>query len=733
MPTNQTISLHDEESCVDAVLERVGKHIVLGLPVGIGKPNTLVNAFVRRAVADATIQLTIVTALSLKPPRWRSDLERRFVEPFVKRVFGNYPELEYVRLLERDALPTNINVHEFFLEPGAWLSNSHLQRKYLSANYTHVARDLIRLGANVIAQSVARAPNGATTVSLSSNPDLTVDLLPHIETCRNAGKPFVLIGQFHSELPYMYGDAEVPTDTFDLLIDNAVQSPPLFCPPNMPIGTTDYMIALHTAALVRDGGTLQLGIGELGDAIVYGLQLRHTQQQDFSSLLDATGAASRHAALIEAQGGKRPFVRGLYGCTEMLVDGFLDLYRLGILKRRVYPHALLQRLVDDERMSDAVSIDTLDALAEAGLDRLSSQDFSQLQSAGVFRNDVHYRAGNLVSGVGGTLAATLTDIDARRAIANTCLGTTLRNGTLVHGGFFMGPKGFYRALRELPDEERRLFAMQRISFINELYGEDQQLKIAQRRHARFINTAMMVTGLGAAVSDALGDGRVVSGIGGQYNFVAMAHALPEARSILCVRSTRKSQGRVTSNIVWSYAHTSIPRHLRDIIVTEYGVADLRGRTDEQIVDALINVTDARFQDDLVRQAKRAGKLSADYRVPDCARTNTPQKLEEILRPYCHRGLFGELPFGSDFTTQEVLIAKALKRLQSATATRSGKARVLAMALFAGAPDADMRSLLARLELDAPASLSRRVEQRAVMNALREVQQSLQTGSVRGYR
>ena len=59
---------------------------------------------------------------------------------------------------------------------------------------------------------------------------------------------------------------------------------------------------------------------------------------------------------------------------------------------------------------------------------------------------------------------------------------------------------------------------------------------------------MMVTLLGAAVSDALANGQVVSGVGGQYNFVAMAHALAGARSILCVRATRTHLGRTTSNI-----------------------------------------------------------------------------------------------------------------------------------------------------------------------------------------
>ena len=97
----------------------------------------------------------------------------------------------------------------------------------------------------------------------------------------------------------------------------------------------------------------------------------------------------------------------------------------------------------------------------------------------------------------------------------------------------------------------------------------------------------------------------------------MAHALPEARSILCLRATRTSGGKTTSNIVWNYGHTTIARHLRDLVVTEYGVADLRGRTDREIVEALIGVMDARFQEGLVREAQRAHKLPRELSHSRC--------------------------------------------------------------------------------------------------------------------
>src|SRR5690242_297015 len=135
------ILTNDVGECVDAVLRRVGSRVVLALPLGIGKPNPIVNEIYRRAARDPSIDLTIITALSLRKPTARTDLERRLLEPLVERVFGNYPELEYAHAMRRDSLPPNIRVIEFFLEPGAFLDSTHAQQNYLSANYTHVIRD----------------------------------------------------------------------------------------------------------------------------------------------------------------------------------------------------------------------------------------------------------------------------------------------------------------------------------------------------------------------------------------------------------------------------------------------------------------------------------------------------------------------------------------------------------------------------------------------------------------
>jgi hypothetical protein len=404
----------------------------------------------------------------------------------------------------------------------------------------------------------------------------------------------------------------------------------------------------------------------------------------------------------------------------MLADGFLDLYRSDILKRRVYPSARLQRLIDEGHIDERVSLRTLDALSTSGMSRMSYADFQEFREVGLFLDDVEYDRGMLITPDGVQLRANFSDPEQRAQIARTCLGETLRNGVLVDAGFFFGPKGFYAALRELPAAQRKLFAMRGISFVNELYGHEWELKVAQRRYARFINTTMMVTGLGAAVSDALEDGRVVSGVGGQYNFVAMAHALPEARSILCLRSTRSAKGKITSNILWSYGHTTVPRHLRDIVVTEYGIADLRGRTDREIVEALVGIMDTRFQNAFVNDARRAGKLPRDWRIPDSARANTPEQLAKKFAPWRKQGLFGELPFGSDFTAEELVLAKALRSLQAATQSWPGRLRALGQALVSGSATPAVQPYLARMNLERSASLAQATQRRLLIAALRKI-------------
>ncbi len=605
------------DQVADAIIQQVGKTIVLGLPLGLGKANHIANALLHRALNDSSIQLKIVTALSLEAPRPGSELARRFFEPARERLFGNYPDLDYIRLIREQRLPDNIQVSEFFFMAGQWSTNAVAQQSYIPVNYSHALGLLLDQGVNVVAQILAREGDD---FSLSCNPDITADLL----RLRRQGKlKFLLAGQYNSELPFMGGDAQIGADQVDVLLDSEETDFELFSIPKRPVSFQDQAIGLHAARLVRDGGSLQIGIGSIGDAIAHSLIIRHKQNRDFRRLL--ADMTSGQPAPDDAE--DTPFAIGLYGISEMFVDGFLHLAEHGILKREV-------------------------------------------------------------------------------------------DGAILHGGFFADCRAFYRRLREMSSAERARFVMKPVSFTNHLYGQEQEKRQA-RAKASFINNAMMATLRGAIISDGLADGRVISGVGGQHDFVDQAFALDDARCIITVNATRTETGKERSNIVWSYGHQTIPWHLRDIVITEYGVAKLRGKTESEAIKAMLTISDSRFQDELLEQAKQAGKVEKSWKIPSAWRDNTPERLHTQLYRARQEGLLPKFPLGTDFTETEQRLLEPLELLKNRSHSKWALAKMVLSGLLAGAPEPQHQACLERMQLDSPNGLKERLYQKLLLAALAE--------------
>ncbi|WP_319797070.1 acetyl-CoA hydrolase/transferase C-terminal domain-containing protein [Nitrobacter sp.] len=601
----------DPAAIVEDIIRDIGPRLVVGLPLALGKANHIINALYQRAAADRSLDLTFFSALTLEKPRPSNELEKRFIAPVIERLFGGWPDLDYAAALHKGELPPNIEVTEFFFLAGKWLRNAYAQQHYIAANYTHAASYILDRGLNVITQLVAkRVVNGETRYSLSCNTDTTLDLL----RARAAGRAaFKLVGQVNSQLPFMPGAGDLPASEFSAILDSPETDFPLFAPPSEPVSDTKYAIGLHAAGLIKDGGTLQIGIGQVGDALAQSLIIRH---RDNARFRDIAARLAPNSAMKETA----PFATGLYGVSEMVFEAFLGLIEAGVLRREV-------------------------------------------------------------------------------------------DGAVLHGAFFLGPQSFYRALREMTPAQRARIQMTAVSFTNELYGDEAARRRA-RVDARFVNNAMMATLMGAAISDGLDNGQVVSGVGGQYNFVAQAFALEGARSILTLESTRREKRGLVSNIRWSYGHGTIPRHLRDIVVTEYGVADLRGKSDAEVIAAMLNVADSRFQDPLMRQAIDAGKLPRDHRIPAAHCDNTPARIAAALEPAQAAGLLPPFPFGSDFTEVEQRLIPALESLRDASRSPLALAGLLMEGLRPG--DASMQPALARMGLDHPNRFSDRLY-RALLN------------------
>jgi len=673
------------DAAVDFLYDRVRGPLHLGAPLGLGKPHRLLNAIYARAERETARPLHLYTALSLDPPGGGRGLEGRFVAPFAQRHFGaDFPRLRYVEALKRNTLPAHIEIEEFYLQSGALLNAAASQRRYASLNYTHVARALADRGVNAVVQKVAADPAGGPRLSLSCNTDLTFDAVDAI-VARGLPRP-LLIAEIDPQLPWLGGSAAVDADFFDAVVLPPAPYPALFGLPRQPVADADYAIGFYASTLVRDGGTLQIGIGTLADALCHALVLRHTDNAAYLRVVRALGidtdaappgaapsqgdlSGNRNAkapvaplGAAPSQGdlnGNRnakapvaplgPFSAGLFGCSEMINEGFRRLVEIGVIKRKVVDDLELMRRLHDGSAS--------------------ADDRERLE----------------------------------------------REGEFLQGGFYLGSPDFYAWLRELPEAQRRAIGMRRISEVNELYGGNETLERLQRRDARFFNSCMMATALGAAVSDTLDDGRVVSGVGGQYNFVAMAHALPDARSVLMLRASRESAGEVRSNLVWNYAQTTIPRHLRDVYVTEYGIADLRGRTDEDCIQAMAAIAEAGAGVALRLTAIGHGKLPPHRPQPH--RGNTPQRLRDTLAPFRADGSLPDYPLGSDFSAVEQRLVKALGWLKANTGTRAAKLRTVLRALTtASAPDAEA---MQRMGLQAPRGIGERLEARLLALGLRE--------------
>ena len=699
------------ESVVDRIIDKVGNDLVVGTPLAAGKPNHLLNAMYNRVKNNPDLNLKIFTALTLDKPKGKSLLEKRFFEPMAERVFGDYPDLDYEQDRQAGTLPPNVDILEFYFPAGKLLHNDYAQQNYICSNYTHVARDMMDAGVNVLLQMVSSGTfEGRECYSLSSNPDVTLDLIRLMQKrFSDHSTPFALAAQINQNLPFMFGDALVNRDSFDFVLENADLEYRIFGPPKMAVSDRDFLIGLYISTLIRDGGELQVGIGAIGDGLVYALMLRHRQNDVYQELLRDFAVIEKFGAIIDRIGGTAPFAEGLFAASEMVVDGFMELYEAGIIKRKVYDDLVIQRLINEGKIDETITPATLDLiLMRKGIHQaLTEADFDYLQKFGIFRRNLTFANNGILTPEGETLANDLDDLDNRERIYDYCLGDTLRNADVIHGGFFLGCQKFYDWLRNLNDEDRGLINMKSVQSINQLYGHEEIDRL-HRKDARFVNTCMMITLNGSAVSDGLENNRVISGVGGQYNFVAMAQALPDGHSILNLRSTRITGKGETSSIVWNYGHMTIPRHLRDIVVTEFGIANLRGKTDQEIVHRLLDVTDSRFQQGLVDTAKKNGKIGGDYSISPVFKHNRVDDISGKLAKYKDRGLFNVFPFGTDLTEEEIFIGKALKILKKKKQNPPLMIATILKAFFTPADQKPYQKYLARMKLDKANSLEEKL-------------------------
>jgi acyl-CoA hydrolase len=185
--------------------------------------------------------------------------------------------------------------------------------------------------------------------SLCSNTDLTLDI---DSICRRKGlKRPLFVAMVNAKMPFMGGDAVVNDDFFDLVLDNEDLYFQPFATPRAAVNLIDYNIGLLASTLIKDGGTMQVGIGSLADALIYCTKLRHQDNNAYLKLLDGLQIREKFKDVIQQSGSVSPYDKGLYAASEMIVEGFAHLFNADILKRQVYPEAQIQSLINHNKIT----------------------------------------------------------------------------------------------------------------------------------------------------------------------------------------------------------------------------------------------------------------------------------------------------------------------------------------------------------------------------------------------
>jgi 4-hydroxybutyrate CoA-transferase len=115
-----------------------------------------------------------------------------------------------------------------------------------------------------------------------------------------------------------------------------------------------------------------------------------------------------------------------------------------------------------------------------------------------------------------------------------------------------------------------------------------------------VNSALEVDLLGQVNAESV-DGRQITGIGGQFDFVLGAARAAGGRAIIALPAgaARGTRSRIVARL-GAGARVTTPRFLSDYVVTEHGVAALRGQSDAGRARALVRIADPAFRDALER-------------------------------------------------------------------------------------------------------------------------------------
>jgi len=180
-------------------------------------------------------------------------------------------------------------------------------------------------------------------------------------------------------------------------------------------------------------------------------------------------------------------------------------------------------------------------------------------------------------------------IDLVEAGVLTNAKKTLHPGKII-AGFVIGSRRLYDWVDDNP-----LIELHPTEYVNDPFT------IAQNDRMVAINSAIEIDLTGQVCADSIGP-KIYSGVGGQLDFIYGASRSKGGVPIIALPSTAKSFSRIVSMLKHGAGVVTTRNHIH-YVVTEYGIADLYGKTIRQRANNLINIAHPRFREELLREGR----------------------------------------------------------------------------------------------------------------------------------
>ncbi len=283
------------EEAVGLAVKKLGRTIFALSPLGVGAGNRYLNCLAEYA-RQGKIDLYILTALVLQVPELPGGMKARLMNPIFERIYRSYTTFSYIdeclaAAKKGEPMPDYLKFYSFYFFPGFSSVVPTAQIDYTPINFRDVNEVLVTRGVNVVAMK-ASCRDGK--YNCGTNTDVVTRTIRDVKA---AGGVVMVIET--KDMPWCPGDGDIPSDMIDYVIES---DEPLYSMPHQALGVVEHAIGSHVAGIIPDGATLQIGIGQMADAIAYWLK--------------SYGRT------------------GINGMSEMISPAFMYLMRNGVINRR---------------------------------------------------------------------------------------------------------------------------------------------------------------------------------------------------------------------------------------------------------------------------------------------------------------------------------------------------------------------------------------------------------------